>query len=55
MVVDIHTGAGRLTQSVMRSKQAVVSLHALTSLFWAVVFGADCDALTPGSVVGWTY
>ena len=55
MVVNIHTGGGRLTQSVMGSKQAVVSQHALTSLFRAVVFRADRDALTPGSVIGWTY
>ena len=55
MVANIHTGAGKLTQSVMGSKHAVVYLHALTLLFRAVVFGADCDALTPGSVIGWTY
>ena len=55
MVANIHTGAGKLTQSVMGSKHAVMSLHALTSLFRAVVFGADCDACTPGSVIGWTY
>ena len=54
-MANIHTGAGRLTQSVMGSKHAVVSLHALTSLFLAVVLGADCDACTPGSVVCWTY
>ena len=54
-MANIHTGAGRLKQSVMGSKHAVVSLYALTSLFRAVVFGADCDALTPGSGIGWTY
>ena len=56
-MANIHTGARSLTQlgSVMRSKHAVVFLHALTSLFRAVVFRADRDALTPGSVVSWTY
>ena len=54
-MATIHTGARMLTQAVMGSKHAVVSLHALTSLFRAVVLGAHSDALTPGSGIGWTY
>ena len=50
MVASIHTGAKRLTQAVMGSKHAMVSLHALTSLFRAVVF-----TLTSDLVVGRTY
>ena len=55
MVADIHTGAGRLTQSVMGPKHVLFSLHALTSRFPVMMHGAHSDAFTLGVVICWTY